>query len=1723
MFQVRIIKVDHYMSAPIPELDVTFSDFRKSSIKSVPVIRIFGSTPKGEKTCVHVHGIFPYICVPYDGSEPFPKLAHQLAASLDKAINIASGFSTSNSQHVYKVVLVSGIPFYGYHRHRHQFLKIYFYKPSVIKQAVSLLQNGAILNKLFQPHEAHIPFILQFFIDFNLYGMSFIDFQTVKFRRTKHIESVDIAPERILPVNIPPLSLSQFEVDALACHISNRPSSQGDGQLSNPGLAAIWEDERNRRLNIDGTPLGIPQLHSQRPVQKSTPSELFFLRRIQGILENSSQAADDSSLSGGTLGPTNRSYAIEDPANTAAVDASFVSLHLSAEVDSEHPLDDDTLDETVVNEDIVAMSQSLTSQSLDRSLALEVEDFELLDALETLADAVDDNSVLGSQTARGKSHDADDSSSEGEDEKWHDKTLIAEEDEAMKLLDLTMPEFDEAAILNDYVNKENQPGPSCSGRIPQVDGPSGEHARSTFRIPQLDGMNDVPLKPGRKSLGMRGGSRSRSSNRVENCSDNRYNAQGELIFRFKSSSTSESRAGPSTDINVDDGVSQSYPSSNFLTKTQTKKTAAYNIPGSSSVCVSPTVQCASYDQQQILLCDETTINNGLLIGSSTEVAPTEPDLYFPSQPTIQNTLSESVIENVLSQQDLFTQSSIQNTISEQLICLMPQCLEEPLVTRNVAEELAPAFFSEAMELQDQDVSNTQPPVICCSSATVGCAEDCSDNFDGEDGVNAFLDEIARRVEEPVLRGDPSLYPEAPPEKEESLADLLSAALCKANSGGEDCAEMPVDVVKTDVKEESIGSRVRRSSRHASHDSTSRNIVVPEFPTPDQLAEKDKPSVSVDGLEDTEGNLSPCSCYDLTGFGDTMFNSIHDYGVSTVEWTNFGAGASDIELCRLSGALEKGQMEEILQTGCEETESAVASTTTRRDEVMQHLLETQKTAAEPIKMECQGTCSKAKAKQRSVLLTGTSRGDPVTDELLHRGIKPRAGPPRLGKNMKLAKLFCSTPNFRRTPPVKKSAEHQLKRQRRQQRKSKLSITAQRMKRQCKSSSKRLPPMKPCCVALERLTKSTIRRVCNKSKVKLKDEVLQFIRKYENSSLSFSQSSDTLNCSGRSTESTEVLENPSIRASLKCSPLEVTKASILCGGKSRRSYQKRFTNPQLCEASASTDSNIQDVSVNVTHVAKVQDTVHETLSSTASAMHQNDYASDETDRCGRSRGKKRDTNRLSVVQSSAVEILSQQQVHEVTVLDNVADNLKDPRIQKPKELLPNEDNTPSHTVDNDEPRNALLLYKNESNLYEVQSVRRRGRKPLLQKGHSSKQETVNSVDIKPKHVSKTLSSVKELPDSKAAVSRWKSTCVNAKNENVDDFKLGIFEEETKISPYNLECSSLLPNELDSSDKNERPSPRSSALEKIVKKVITPAKKLSSRMRKRRSSSVQHEKQDNIAKSVPVRSSPREPTSKRKVDPISTNVLSTKENVAKVLKNYKIPKKQDLSREVAPQKCNLKEAKEVNGTHCLSAPSTSDIIETCKEINSSFYLSLDASGMDLYLSEGNNREKETETPSCTGKFTGVVSPGKSFSTYPQSISRSDHFKPIMCVDGAQTESSSDSSSGGQCEDQAGSSNLSKRKWPSMSDEVCSQSGKMGDGSGPSRKRNHEGVTSWAAPEIDTSCVPMSVAHWFAKPYAPWSVWSPVSSPNAHHHAHLFSPPRAESPEVSNFCGFPTGAGCM
>lgn len=45
-----------------------------------------------------------------------------------------------------------------------------------------LLQSGAVMGRQFQPHESHIPYLLQVKVDFNLFGMGFVRLAHCLFR-----------------------------------------------------------------------------------------------------------------------------------------------------------------------------------------------------------------------------------------------------------------------------------------------------------------------------------------------------------------------------------------------------------------------------------------------------------------------------------------------------------------------------------------------------------------------------------------------------------------------------------------------------------------------------------------------------------------------------------------------------------------------------------------------------------------------------------------------------------------------------------------------------------------------------------------------------------------------------------------------------------------------------------------------------------------------------------------------------------------------------------------------------------------------------------------------------------------------------------------------------------------------------------------------------------------------------------------------------------------------------------------------------------------------------------------------------------------------------------------------------------------------------------------------------------------------------------------------------
>ncbi|KYN36929.1 DNA polymerase zeta catalytic subunit [Trachymyrmex septentrionalis] len=411
MFSITLVNIDSYQASPIPELDVTFSEFRGSEIKKVPIIRAFGSTATGKKTCLHIHGIFPYLYVPCTVQGNTDSYAYQLAAAIDSALNTSFGSTLSTNQHVYKIQRVSGIPFYGYHEKEHMFFKIYFYNPAIIKRTADLLQNGVVLNQTLQPYEAHIPYILQFMIDYNLYGMNLINLNSVKYRHSlqgcatedsQSRSSMDFLDSKAyLPISITRQSMCELEVDVHASEILNRQSVNEKLEL-NPGLAAIWNEEKTRRAEASLENAKSQLLYPKTPskiILPPTRNDVYqkdqLLKRLNAISQTNETITSNTMIS---------SYPIEVESNENVLNASHILNH------SESLVSEENLERII--SDNCKLLQLASSAFLDATRSqsnmtdtsfLDADDIQLVDMLVDLAEEneiasnVDDDSVLGSQ------------------------------------------------------------------------------------------------------------------------------------------------------------------------------------------------------------------------------------------------------------------------------------------------------------------------------------------------------------------------------------------------------------------------------------------------------------------------------------------------------------------------------------------------------------------------------------------------------------------------------------------------------------------------------------------------------------------------------------------------------------------------------------------------------------------------------------------------------------------------------------------------------------------------------------------------------------------------------------------------------------------------------------------------------------------------------------------------------------------------------------------------------------------------------------------------------------------------------------------------------------------------------------------------------------------------------------------------------------------------------
>lgn len=116
-------------------------------------------------------------------------------------------------------------------------------------------------------------------IDYNLYGMNLINLNNVKYRhplqgctteKSQNKSSMDMSDSQMyLPLYITRQSMCELEVDTHAKNILNRHNVTDKIEL-NPGLAAIWEEEKARRAAV-----GLENAKSQLLYPK-TPSKIVL-------------------------------------------------------------------------------------------------------------------------------------------------------------------------------------------------------------------------------------------------------------------------------------------------------------------------------------------------------------------------------------------------------------------------------------------------------------------------------------------------------------------------------------------------------------------------------------------------------------------------------------------------------------------------------------------------------------------------------------------------------------------------------------------------------------------------------------------------------------------------------------------------------------------------------------------------------------------------------------------------------------------------------------------------------------------------------------------------------------------------------------------------------------------------------------------------------------------------------------------------------------------------------------------------------------------------------------------------------------------------------------------------------------------------------------------------------------------------------------------------------
>lgn len=317
---------------------------------------------------------------------------HRIHLSIDYALSVSyrRDLRDGNSNFVARVTLVKGIPFYGFHVGYRYFLKIYVLDPKVMTRLADLLRQGVIMKQVFQPFEAHLQYLLQWMVDYNLYGCDYIDCSKAFFRfpvpsyerlsSPSHLWHHESVPNGKVSEksDLPRASHCSIEVDICVQDILNRhdikPRSLHHDFIEHlhpvvpdeklvRSMASLWKDEARRRksrssqLEMGNDHSGDMPISMSAGLRISEPGEWIheveYRERMMNLITDEKSNDDETTISFSTfvkhspLDPTIRTSleSVEDlfPSN---LNTSFgLSQETETEINYDTGYDDRIVDE----------------------------------------------------------------------------------------------------------------------------------------------------------------------------------------------------------------------------------------------------------------------------------------------------------------------------------------------------------------------------------------------------------------------------------------------------------------------------------------------------------------------------------------------------------------------------------------------------------------------------------------------------------------------------------------------------------------------------------------------------------------------------------------------------------------------------------------------------------------------------------------------------------------------------------------------------------------------------------------------------------------------------------------------------------------------------------------------------------------------------------------------------------------------------------------------------------------------------------------------------------------------------------------------------------------------------------------------------------------------------------------------------------------------------------